>query len=60
VKDDVAGNIYQALPRGSHSPTSQLNVSTLCGIRWVASIDEQVITRKKLDTKRLTDQNGLT
>jgi hypothetical protein len=46
-------------PRGLHSFTSQLNVCTFCGIRWVPSVDRWVITRYKVDTKRLTEQNGL-
>ena len=45
--------------KGLHSSTSQLNVGTFCGIRWVLSVDTWVITRHKLDTKRLSDQNGL-
>jgi hypothetical protein len=45
--------------RGLHTSTFQLNVSTFCGIRWVPSVDGWVVTRHKLDTKRLTDQNGI-
>ena len=45
--------------RGLHSSFSRLKVSTSCGIRWVPSLDRRVITRHKLNTKRLTDQNGL-
>ena len=45
--------------RGLHSSTSHLNVSTFCGIRWVPSGDRWAITRHKLNTKRLIDQNGL-
>ena len=47
-------------PRGMglHSSTSQLDLSTFCGIRWVPSVDSLVITRHKLDTNRLTYQNG--
>ena len=33
-------------------------LSTFCGTRWVP-VDVWVITRHKLDTQRLTDQNGL-
>jgi len=49
----------QLQARGSHSSTSQLNVSTLCGIRWVPSVYRWVTTGHKLDSKRLTAQNGL-
>jgi hypothetical protein len=47
------------LGKGLHSSTSQLDVSTFCGRRWIPSVDRWVITRHKLDTKSLTDQNGL-
>jgi hypothetical protein len=47
------------LGRGLHSPTSQLNVSTFCGIRWVPSVDRRFINRHNVDTQRLTDHNGL-
>jgi len=30
-----------------------------CGIRWLPSLDRRVITRHKLNTKWLTDLNGL-
>ena len=45
-------------PRGLHSSTSQLNVSTFGWIRWVPSVERRVITHHSLDTKRLTDQTG--
>jgi hypothetical protein len=35
--------------RGLHSSTSQLNVSTVCGMRWVPLLDRWVITRHTLD-----------
>ena len=45
--------------RGLHSSTSQLNVSIFCRIHWSPSGDRWVITRHRLDTQRITDQNGL-
>ena len=55
-----AGMLASRVPsgRGLHSSTSRLNASNLCGLRWVPSLDRQVMTRHKLNTKRLTDQNG--
>ena len=44
--------------RGLHSSISQLNVSVFEGMLWVLSVDWWVITRHKLDTKRVTNQNG--
>jgi hypothetical protein len=35
------------------------NVSSICGILWVPSACKWVTARHKLDTKRLTVQNGL-
>ena len=54
-----AGRDRHSMGRGSHSSTSQLNVSTFCGTRLVPSLDMWVITRHKLDTQRLTNQTGL-
>jgi hypothetical protein len=31
----------------------------ICVTRWVPSVDRWVMTRHKLDAKRLTDQNGI-
>jgi hypothetical protein len=45
--------------RGLQSSTFQLNVSTYWGLQWVRLVDRWVTTRHKLDTKLLTDQNGL-
>jgi len=45
--------------RDLHLSTSQLNVSTCCGIRWVPLADGWVITGHKLTTTRLTDLSGL-
>jgi hypothetical protein len=44
--------------KGLHSSTSQLNVRTVYGTHCVPWVDMSVITQHKLDTKRLTDQNG--
>jgi len=51
--------LVRPVSRGLHSSTSQLNVSTFRGICWVPTVDIADITRHKLDTKRLADQNGL-
>ena len=48
----------QPPPRGLHSSTYQLHTSNFSGTLWVPSVYRWVITRHKLDTKRLTDQNG--
>ena len=45
--------------RELNQSTLQLNVSTFCGIRSVPSVERWVIARHEMDTKRLTDQNGL-
>ena len=61
--------LRQHMGRGLHLSTSQLNVSTYCGIllvppvdRWVITrqkLNTQRLTRQKLNTQRLTDQHGL-
>jgi hypothetical protein len=52
------GGPHHHAGRGLPSSTSSLNVSTLCVIRRVTSVDGWVITLQKLDTTRLPDQNG--
>jgi len=44
---------------GAYTLPLQLNVSEFCGILWLPVVDTWVITRQKLDKKRLTDQNSL-
>jgi hypothetical protein len=55
VATHAMGLVASVAGRGLQSSTSQLSVRTFCGIRWVLSVDRWVITRHKLDTKRLTD-----